>query len=436
MAATGTFLLNVFGVPGGIIMNPGMTGIQQDSSPPNLNNQLPFNDNVPFTYAGGVVESDHGPTMQVALAKLSDGSGTLTVGDQTPLAFAPGELKHVSESEGALTLSGGTFSNSLDLFNRFDWNREVAALNPDGLIGKIVINDDDTVGQASSFDGVTLGGGIGTAFGSSLGRLLGGNSLVGQAAAGTVIGTIGKEIGNALTFSGTYSLDLAVKDAFGTLSGGTNVGALPSAAIGAASSLLMAELAHALNLTGFEGGLFTTVGTSITSQLVTNAYGMMTGATWGENQAYTMFTGFDPLSMASNIGGAVAGYFGSTLAANIMAPHHAEGAIGEQVGSSVGGAVGAFLMMPIPVIGPIVGSFLGSFLGGIAGSFFGDLAGNDPEAHGKLEFNTTTHRFEAILSSFWGDHGASGNTFAHIANYQPTWSTSSRNSAARKCTAR
>src|SRR5205085_7742956 len=101
----------------------------------------------------------------------------------------------------------------------------------------------------------------------------------------------------------------------------------------------------------------------------------------------------------------------STLAAHIAMPHRAEGAIGEQVGSAVGGAIGTFLL-------PGIGSFIGALVGGLAGSLLGDLAGNDPESHGILLFDTVNHRFVPDGHSFWGDHGASGQTFASIAQYQ------------------
>jgi Ca2+-binding RTX toxin-like protein len=316
------------------------------------------------------------------------------------------------EQEGSAGLSINT---TYDQFGAFSWDREIAAVHPE-FIDRIVVNDDGTVGLAT-YHGATLTGEVGSALGSSLGRLLGGNSLVGQVAAGTVIGTIGKQIGNALYYGGTYTLDVAVKDAFGTLGGGSGVGALPSAAIGAVSSLLMGELAKALHLDGFEGGLVTTIGTSVTTQLITNAYGMATGATWGpDNLSYTMFTGFDPTTLATNIGGAVGGYLGSTLAGHVMVPHYAEGAIGSSIGSSVGGAIGAFLLAPIPVVGPIIGSFLGSFLGGVAGSIIGDLAGSGPQSHGQLWF-MPDHHFWPEPHSFTSSGGATGNTFRDIATY-------------------
>ena len=90
----------------------------------------------------------------------------------------------------------------------------------------------------------------------------------------------------------SFSLELSVQNAFGTLTGGTGIGSFPSAGIGAISSLLMSELADTINLHGFEDGLF---------------------------QA------------------ASGGYLGTTLAAHIMVPQYAEGAVRQQIGSSVGG---------------------------------------------------------------------------------------------------
>jgi Ca2+-binding RTX toxin-like protein len=360
------------------------------------------------------ISGEHVPTI------LSDKAGAYT-------QFLPPDARTTAYDNNLMTDSDGrweieqegsaglSMSTTYDQFGAFSWDHEIAAIHPD-FLDRIVVNDDGTVGLATYY-GATLTGEIGSALGSSLGKLLGGNSLVGQVAAGTVIGAIGKEIGQALTYGGAYTLDVAVKDAFGTLGGGSGIGALPSAAIGAASSLLMSELAHALHLNGFEGGLFTTVGTTITAQLVTNAYGVATGATWGpDNLPYTMVTGFDPVSIATNLGAAVGGYLGSTLAGHVVVPQHQEGAIGQQVGSSVGATLGAILLVEIPVVGPIVGSFLGSFVGGVAGSLIGDLAGNDPVSHGRVVF-FTDHRFYPDPTSFWGDHGANGNTFMNMATY-------------------
>ena len=295
-----------------------------------------------------------------------------------------------------------------DPSNLYDWNREVIRIHPDGLTDEVVVGDNGAVSSSASGGGQFTAGDIGAVFGSNLGRQLGGNSLAGQLTAGTVIGAIGKEVGNALFSSASFSIDTVVNNAFGKLSGGSGVGSLPSGAIGAVSSLLMSELADALNLHGFEGGLFQTAGTTITTQLVTNAYGVMTGAAIN-GVPYTMFSGFDSGAIFLQLEGAIAGYFGSTLAAHVAMPHYSEGAVGEQIGSSVGSVIGTYFGGPL-------GAFVGSFLGGIAGSFFGDLFGNDPEAHGTLDFDPVTHKF--VLGYFEGAHGGSPNVLGYIATHQ------------------
>ncbi|MEJ0078058.1 MAG: type I secretion C-terminal target domain-containing protein [Alphaproteobacteria bacterium] len=249
-------------------------------------------------------------------------------------------------------------------------------------------------------------------FGSQLGRFLGGNSLAAQLSLGTVIGAIGKEVGSALTMSASFNLTLSVEHAFGTLTGNSNIGSLESGGIAAISSLLMSELADALNLDKFEAGLFQAVSGTITNQLILNAYGMMTGATvdgLAGGPAYTMFTGFDSGAVVLQLESAVAGYFASQFAGEIVVPHHPEGAIGQQIGSAVGGTVGTFIL-------PVVGTFVGTFLGSIAGSIFGDLAGNDPESHGRVVFYTDG-RFYPDPTSFTSANGATGATFMNIATY-------------------
>ncbi|TMI99395.1 MAG: hypothetical protein E6G97_22645 [Alphaproteobacteria bacterium] len=343
----------------------------------------------------------------------------VSVGDSS-LAVATvsaGFLQHITslplsgvQIDTGFAPDGSQTETTKDLSNQYTWAEKIVSKDPGGAdAAKVEVEDNGTVSDPA-LSGTTLAGDIGSIFGSNLGRLLGGNSLIGQVAAGTVISTIGKEVGSALFASGTFTLDLAVKDAFGTLGGGSGVGALPSGAIATVSSLLMSELADALNLHGFEGGLFQTAGTTITTQLVTNAYGMMTGATVN-GLPVTMFTGFDSGAIFTQLEGAVAGYLGSTLAAHIAMPHYPEGAVGEQIGSSVDGTIGAFLLTPLPVVGPI----LGSLVGGIAGSILGDLAGNDPESHGRLTFQGGY--FFPDPHSFTGANGANGDTFANIAVY-------------------
>jgi hypothetical protein len=63
---------------------------------------------------------------------------------------------------------------------------------------------------------------------------------------------------------------------------------------------------------------------------------MATGATWGDGNPYTMATGFDPASIATNLGSLVAAKLSSTLVSQVVLPHYPEGAAGQQIGASVG----------------------------------------------------------------------------------------------------
>jgi Ca2+-binding RTX toxin-like protein len=308
-----------------------------------------------------------------------------------------------------------------DLADQSDWDVQITTVQDNKPVNSIVVNDDHSI-ASSSYAGAQVAGNIGVLFGSQLGTYLG-NSPFQKLAAGTVLGAIGKEIATALTMGASYSLDLVVKDAFGKLGNGPGIGSLPAGAIGAASSLLMAELAQGLHLSGWEGWAFTTTGTSLTTQLVTNAYGMATGATVNGlpgGPAYTMYTGFDPTSIATNLGTVAAAKLASTLVSQVVVPHYPEGAVGQQIGASVGGSigatVGAILLAEIPVVGPVMGAYIGSFLGTMAGAIIGDLAGNDPESRGRVVFYGDG-RFYPDPASFWGDHGASGDTFMHIATH-------------------
>jgi uncharacterized protein YcfJ len=302
----------------------------------------------------------------------SDGNEILKV-NGTPVLTIPqdAEVDYADATHKALKISdpvegGGTIESTLafttknaalvawvtstDVSNRFDWSREVTAIHPD-FIDKIVVNDNNTVTSAT-YAGAEIAGNIGALFGSKLGNYLGGDQPFAKLAAGTVLGAIGKEVGKALFLGGSFTLETSIQNAFGTLAGEPGVGSLPSAAIATISSLLMSELADTLNLSGFEGGLFTTVGTTITTKLITNAHLIMTNATWGNGNAYTMFTGFNSDVIVPEIGSAVGGYLGSTLAGHIVIPHYAEGVIGQQVGSAVGGMLGTAI---VPVIGGFVG---------------------------------------------------------------------------------
>jgi hypothetical protein len=206
--------------------------------------------------------------------------------------------------------------------------------------------------------------------GSTIGGILGGNSLTGRIAGATVLGTLGQSVGSILSNSGLGTallgngslnpslLDSAVSSAIADFGGNLAPNAIGNIA-GSFSSLLFGEAAQALGLHGFAGGLFTTIGTSITSQLATNL-GSMALSSIG------LTTNFVPGSFVGNISGAIGGYFGSYLAAQIIQPT----GIASSIGGRIGGAIGSFLGSEIPVVGTFLGSLAGSVLGTLVGSLF------------------------------------------------------------------
>jgi hypothetical protein len=229
-----------------------------------------------------------------------------------------------------------------------------------------------------TFNGQTFGGpqftsGAGLTRGSTIGGILGGNSLAGRVVGATVLGALGQSVGTALAINGLgipllgngslnpSLFDNAVRTTVNNFGGDLAVNAVGGIA-GSFSSLLFGEAAHALGLNGFAAGAFTTIGTSITSQLATNLGAMTLNAL---DIPTTLVANFSPENFIGNIGGAIGGYFGSYLAAQILPPTGFASSIGGHIGSAVGGLLGYIV--------PVVGNFIGSFVGGLVGTAIGSI---------------------------------------------------------------
>lgn len=260
---------------------------------------------------------------------------------------------------------------------------------------------------------------IGNIFGSSIGAALGGNSVAGRVVAGTLAGTFAQNLGEFLqkglhhgTLDGESigkSLELALNYSFKDFDVDLQTN-LQGQIIGQISSLLMTELADALDLEGFEGGLFTSVGTTITNQLLTNVKDMAWLVSQNETVNSSMlFEGFQPEKLFGNIAGAIGGYLGSYLASQVVIPDNPQASIGTSIGSSIGAYVGSTL---IPI--PGVGTFIGAFLGNILGTLVGNAFGVDQKAWGSVYMNGG----KAITGGFGSDNEGDGGTFANITHSQ------------------
>jgi hypothetical protein len=305
--------------------------------------------------------------------------------------------------EGELSFIENRGSESSLITESFDQNGDLTSIERESASNSRVIQNFNSEGDLTSASGInssgatwsenvdgdnstftfasqTFGGpqftsAAGLTLGSTIGGILGGNSIAGRIAGSTVVGALGQSVGAALVANGlsipllgggslnASLFDQSVRSTVQNFGGDLAVNAVGNIA-GGLSSLLFGEAAHALGLNGFAGGLFTTIGTSITSQLATNL-GAMTLNSVGIST--TLVTAnFSPEAFIGNISGAIGGYFGSYLAAEIVPPT----GIASSIGGRIGGAIGGFLASEIPVVGTFFGSLVGSVLGTLVGSLF------------------------------------------------------------------
>ena len=103
---------------------------------------------------------------------------------------------------------------------------------------------------------------VGSIFGSQIGSALAGKNVFARVAAGSVLSATLKTIGSGLdTYLDYETGEITLSEAFEAAGNqfGNNLGqAFQSQAIGAVSGFLTGELAEALGLDGFGGGLFRT----------------------------------------------------------------------------------------------------------------------------------------------------------------------------------
>lgn len=262
-------------------------------------------------------------------------------------------------------------------------------------------------------------GTIGNILGSQLGAVLGGNSLVGKVAAGTLVGTFAQNLGEVLhnTYRFSHRLDLgdAVNEAF-TESfkdfGKELQVNLEGQVFGQLSSLLMTELADALNLEGFEGGLFTSMGMTVTNQIFTNVWTMAKTGTFTSEGLFRGFgpTQANPYGIFSNLAGAVGGFLGSYLASQIIIPDNKQAAYGTSIGASIGAYVGS--LIPIPFLGTFIGAFIGNILGTVLGNAFGV----DEKSWGSVYIDI--NRGKAVNGDYGAKNEGDSSTFEQVTSIQ------------------
>jgi hypothetical protein len=294
--------------------------------------------------------------------------------------------------------------------------------DPDGHVSSVTLTSSD--GSTQSFTGD-----IGGALGSNLGALLGGNSIAARALGSTVVGALGRTLGQGLEQSGLFSqavtergidgrtlMDRSTGDAIEQVGLASENGAIDGVNFGDSvgggiSSLLVGEAAQALGLHGLGGQLVTTVAGTITSKLVSNLGNLVipAGEGLGVDSLDVLFAGFESAQFGINLVGNIGAVFGSFLGGQVVHPETQAGGIGASIGSTLGGIIGNAVV-------PIIGGFIGSFIGDVLGSLLGDLVGSPASSWAQVGLSDPVYGPVYGMTVQGAANGGDRNTFKPLAD--------------------
>lgn len=195
----------------------------------------------------------------------------------------------------------------------------------------------------------------------------------------------------------------------GLASFGSEVGVRAGqAAIGSISSWLSMEVGEALGLKGFGAELFTTVGSTVTGQVINNLLANGPAAIWdGFHPETTLKPDLSATTGPSQISGllanAIGSFLGAKLGAMVVSPQTQAGV----ALSSIGSAVGSYAAVQIALQGglyqltmlgnfvvPGIGAFVGFVLGALIGNLFGKKKPKIPSASAETVLQIPYARYE------------------------------------------
>lgn len=347
-------------------------------------------------------------SMQVATARLPDGSIQKIVGVDV-------NGDNVTDISSTTTITpdgrvitgkikGGDYSGSaVDSFEDYNW-RVVAPF----AVGEIMA----TVGSA-------------------LGNFLGNGNPIQGIAASSLLGTVGRNIGQAIDLARTGDASVGFLDRLRNASGnfGAELGqAIHGAAIGTVSSLLAVELGNLIGAEGFGAELFQTGASTVIGQVLQNASQIVQGV-----QGANLLAGFNTTNMFGNVmpsnvadptlwnagmlSSAIGAFLGAKLGSLVVSPQTQAGAVLSSVGSAAGafmfgvgagssGAIGTFaagLASQLGQLGnfivPGIGAFVGFVLGALIGNLFGRKKPKVPTANAEIYLDYTSDKFQLGASS-------------------------------------
>jgi hypothetical protein len=241
------------------------------------------------------------------------------------------------------------------------------SVNPNGTGTLTTVQNGQTATQTFNTSAQEYGE-IGATFGSSLGRILAGSNAFAQIGAGTVLGTLGQEIGGLIAAETTPGLDVE-KAIDGLVSGNEILSSVEGQGVGAISAYLIGDLFKDIGLTGAPAQIVQSLAGQTVSQIATNLINLgdpiydTAGNVIG-NVAWD--TG---INLGANLENIAGGFVGTELGNLVFSASTVQGEDGEAVGSAVGGEIGTLIA---PGIGTAIGAFIGDIIGGLIGDLFGE----------------------------------------------------------------
>lgn len=296
---------------------------------------------------------------------------------------------------------------------------------------------------ASNFNGIFDGGapldysGFGSVLGSSLGNILAGGDRTKGVIYGSLLGEVGKRLGDALKAGGSLENAISAATRGGLDTFGTEVGVRAgSAVVGTVSSWLTMELGEALGLRGFGAELFNTVGSTATSHIIGNLLsqgpnfaflGINTNAI-GDGLGGVYGSGTNAFSnLPSALTSAISSFFGAKLGSMVVGPTTQAGSVLSSLGSTAGSFLavrgmtiigsfstavsGAITTAASSLFGtkfgawignamlPGIGAFVGFVVGALIGNLFGRKKPKTPTANAEVYLDYTSDQFQLGASS-------------------------------------
>ncbi len=216
---------------------------------------------------------------------------------------------------------------------------------------------------------------MGSAFGSSLGRILVPNNAFGQIGVSTALGILGQDAGLAIASATTTGVDLE-KTIDGLISTDSILAGVGGQGLGAISAYLLGDLFNDIGITGAPAQIVQSLAGQTIGQIASNLVNEADGVTNPATNA--VYTWDDGINIGTSLENIVGGFVGSEVADAIFTPDSVEGSEGAAVGSAVGGVVGAIEIgsevfgSTIPGIGTAIGVLVGDIVGGLIGDLFGE----------------------------------------------------------------